>query len=521
MRRLARTDGPGCAVGVVQKGQVVFQKGYGMADLEHGVPITADTLFDVASNGKQFTSLAIHLLVRDGAIRLDDDIRTYVPELSSYGAAITLRHLLLHTSGLRDYTHLLTLAGHGMDDSVETREMLEMILRQQNVEFAPGAAFSYSNSGYFLLGLVIERVSKQSYDAFLADRILKPLGMTRSRVNSDPKAIVPGRAIGYAKTVNGEFRTNVSPWPAAGDGGLLTNVAELARWDQNFYEPKVGDRAVLEQMQAPGTLNDGSRTEFASGLVIGSYRGQPTVQHGGGWPGFGSQILRFPAQHTTVIALCNAPDADSGQVAQRIADVVLERSLESQAAEAAAKAPPRSAAPLEPGLLAAWAGTYELDSGDLLDVHHAAGGLVIQRRGGAVHDLVSLDAQHFLLAVAPEVRLHFEGSPPNRTLTDSKYGTWRERVPRVVPAAELAAYVGRYRCDELGVTWRVRVEGGRLVLLGRNVRGALEPLRRPGAFVTGKDAHTTTEIEFERSGLQVTALTLGGEEPKLRFIRER
>ena len=313
---------PGCMLGVVSDGALVYTRGYGRANLEHDVAFTPQTVFDIGSTSKQFLATAILLLEQDGKLSLDDDIRKYLPEVPDYGQPITIRHLLTHTSGLRDYITLLTLAGWQMEDVTSPAQALDLVSRQKGLDFQPGAEFAYSNTGFFLPSLIVERVSGTGLAAFAAERIFRPAGMHATRYMDDHAAVVPGRATGYEPAGTG-FRVALSNWEQLGDGAVQTSIADLLKWDANFYAPTVGGARLIQALQTPGQLASGAPIDYGLGLFVGSYRGLPTVRHGGSWAGYRAELLRFPGQKTSVMVLCNLATADPSKRANRVADIVL------------------------------------------------------------------------------------------------------------------------------------------------------------------------------------------------------
>ena len=292
-RDVDRSDSPGCAVGVYRDGQIAYARGYGMANLELNVGNTPQTVFDIGSVSKQFTAIAIHLLAREGKLSLDDDIRKWVPEIPSYGKTVTLRHLLHHTGGLRDYIELMSLQGMVEEDLSPESDVLEIMARQKAPNFAPGEDYLYCNTGYNLLALVVEKASGQSLRDFSEQRIFAPLGMRHTQISDSHTRIIPNRATGYQKEGAG-YGIEMSDWEQTGDGAVLTTVEDLFRWNQNFFEPKVGDAKLIADMQEVGVLNSGKKIDYASALRIGTYRGLPTVSHSGSWAGYRAQLLRFP-----------------------------------------------------------------------------------------------------------------------------------------------------------------------------------------------------------------------------------
>jgi CubicO group peptidase (beta-lactamase class C family)/acetylornithine deacetylase/succinyl-diaminopimelate desuccinylase-like protein len=366
--RFTTSESPGCALAVVQNGKIAYERGYGRASLELDVPITPQTVFDIGSTSKQFTAFSLLLLERDGKLSLDEDIRKYVPEVPDYGPRITIRHLLTHTSGLRDYTDLLGFDGHDTADSTDDRDALDLIARQRGVNFAPGEEWRYSNSGFFLASIIVRRASGQSLAAFARERIFQPLGMTSTQFLDDTTRVVPKRATAYSPrqerqaASGGGFRVNMSDWNQTGDGAVQTTVEDLARWDENFYTSKVGDARMLQAMQTPGRLNTGKAHDYGLGLTIGSYGGLKRVSHGGSWAGYRAELMRFPERHTSIITLCNVSNSGPTALAESVAAVWLADAglgtLSPPAPRASAATPPPAPPSLSDDELRAHAGRY-------------------------------------------------------------------------------------------------------------------------------------------------------------------
>jgi CubicO group peptidase (beta-lactamase class C family) len=321
------TGSPGCAVGVIQDGEFVFTRGYGMANLEHGVPLAPTSVFRIGSTSKQFTAASVVLLALEGKLSLEDDIRRFLPELPVYGMPVTIRHLLNHTSGIRDYLGLMFLAGKRDDDFYTEEEALRMIGRQQRLNFTPGDEFLYSNSGYFLLSQIVARASGKTLREYAAEKIFGPLGMSHTHFHDDHSEVVHDRASGYAPTDDGDYRISMTKLEMVGDGGVFTSVEDLRHWDANFYNPRIGGRPLVEELHERAVLNSGDTLGYALGLSHGVYRGLPTVRHGGAFVGFRAEMLRFPTEHFTVICLCNSSATSPPRLANRVADIYLEDRL--------------------------------------------------------------------------------------------------------------------------------------------------------------------------------------------------
>jgi CubicO group peptidase (beta-lactamase class C family) len=349
---------PGCAVGVARDGKAVLARAYGMADLEHGSAITTATPFYMASVSKQFTAMSILLLVEDGKIQLDEPVRKYLPALPAYASAVTVRHLLQHTSGVRDYLTLGDLAGYPDEPSFTDRTAMRMITRQEALNFAPGSEFLYSNSGYVLLSLLAKRVTGQDLNSVASERIFGPLGMKATRFQHDHSALIAGKAFGYQKR-DGAWHTSNSMLDVVGDGGLYSTIDDMLRWAANYDEPKVGGRAI-PIMQTRTRLNNGKEIDYGMGLAPDEYRGLKTVTHGGALSGYRTSFLRFPDQHTTVICLCNNAEVSPTRLANEVAELYLGSDMK----DAPPRRPPNRADPPPPVPLSesekvAYAGEYE------------------------------------------------------------------------------------------------------------------------------------------------------------------
>jgi CubicO group peptidase (beta-lactamase class C family) len=317
-----RRDSPGCALGVFQNGAIAYARGYGMASLEHAVPITPDSVFYAGSVSKQFTAMTAALAIRQGKLAYEDPIRTYLPELPPYADAIRIRHLLHHTSGLRDYNTLLSVAGRRDEDAWDNRAVLRITARQTALNFAPGSEYLYSNTGYTLLATVVERATGTPFAAYADDQIFKPLGMTNTHFHTDARRLVPHRAFGYGGR-SGAWTLDTPINERAGAGGLYTTVRDLLKWDENFYTARVGGADLVKRLQTRASLDNGSPLAYAWGLQIGDYRGLPIVEHSGSLGGYRAHLLRIPSQHVSVALLCNGSSIVPTTMARRVADVVV------------------------------------------------------------------------------------------------------------------------------------------------------------------------------------------------------
>jgi CubicO group peptidase (beta-lactamase class C family) len=329
---LAKPGSPGCALAVARGGKIIYEKGYGQANIEEKVSITPQSVFDIGSTSKQFTAASILLLESEGKLSVNDDIRKYLPEIPDYGRKITILHLLNHTSGLRDYLTLFELGGINTDSVTTDEDALAIIANQKALNFEPGSEWLYSNSGFFLLSVIVKRVSGRPLAEFAAEKIFVPLEMKSTVYRQDHTLIVPNRAMAYDMKEKGtKYSINVSYFEQTGDGAVHTSVEDILKWDENFYSGKVGGAPFWAEMQEPGKLNNGKSLDYAKGLFVGNYRGLRFVDHGGSWGGYRAQLLRFPEQHFSVACLCNVGNADPDKRAHRVADIYLADAMKEPA----------------------------------------------------------------------------------------------------------------------------------------------------------------------------------------------
>lgn len=320
-----KRNSPGVALGVIKDGKLIYKRGYGMANLENNIPITSETAFYIGSTSKQFTAMCIALLEEEGKISVEADIRKYLPEMPQYEKTITVRHLIHHLSGIRDYLTLWELSGRNFADSYPEEEALALIARQKSLIFTPGEQYSYSNSNYFLLSVIVKRITGKSLNKFADENIFKPLGMSNTHFHDDRTEIIKNRATGHFPKKSGGFSIYQSSFDLVGDGGLYTTVEDLFKWDQNFYKNKLGkgSQKLIDRVLTYGKVNDGREIIYAWALQRQRYRGLRIVFHNGGFIGFRSELLRFPEQNFTVIVLGNLTSIRASSLATKVADIYL------------------------------------------------------------------------------------------------------------------------------------------------------------------------------------------------------
>ena len=473
-----RQDSPGCAAGALRNGEFVFRGAYGMANLDHEVPLTPDSVFRMASVSKQFTVAAVLVAEDQGLLSLADPIRKHFPDLPGWGDPVRVRHLVHHTSGIRDYLVVMALRGLGDDAYYTDADVLAALRQLERLNFEPGTEYLYSNSGYWLLAQLIHRVSGKTLREFAAEHLLGPVGMTNSHFHDRHRQIVPGRATGYRPRPEAEgdgFEVDATTLEMVGDGGLYTSVNQLRHWERTFLDPAALGPDLLRRLMAPGRFNDGSAQDYAGGLGLGEYRGLATVSHGGGFVGFRTYALRFPEQEFAVFVLCNSASADPGELSRQVADLFLADEMAPVRADS--ESVPTEDPALPPGQF------WEADSRSLASIEQEndGDGLVLVR-GGARTPLSVVEGE--LSGFAGDTRLRLEPQPDGFALRQP--GQRDFRYVRVEPyrrdqgepsLGAMLDLTGSFRCRELDVTYEVRADSRPgLTLVGPGEERILEPV---------------------------------------------
>ncbi len=316
-------NSPGAVVSVLKDSRIIYQRGYGMAHLEHGVPMDVSTVFMVASVSKQFTAFAVAMLANEGHIELDEPVRRYVPELSKMLEGITVRQLIHHTGGLRDEFGLLSLAGYRMDDIITKNDILALLYRQHSLNFEPGTEYAYSNSGYTLLAEIVERATNVSFRAWTTEHIFAPLEMNDSHFRDDHGEVINNLAQSY--TASGEaYRRQTINYSSVGASGLYTTAGDLARWARNFHTQQVGSAETHRTVRQRGILNSGDTLSYAFGQSFGFHRGKTYVGHSGSHRGFRAHLVRFPQETLAVAVLSNLEEFNPSEAALAVAELFIE-----------------------------------------------------------------------------------------------------------------------------------------------------------------------------------------------------
>ncbi|MBA3270639.1 MAG: beta-lactamase family protein [Acidobacteria bacterium] len=498
------TATPGCAVGISVDGQTALTKAYGMADLEHEVGNTPETIFEAGSVAKQFTAAAVLLLARDGKLSLDDAARKYIPELPEYNTPLTIRHMLNHTSGLRDWGSVAGIAGWPRTTRAYSHaHVLDIVSRQRALNFIPGSRWSYSNTGFNLAAVLVSRVSGMSFAEFSQQRIFGPLGMTRTSWRDDHRRIVKGRAVAYSED-GGAYRTLMPFESVHGNGGLLTTVGDLLTWNHNFSTPVVGDAAFVRDQEAAGTFNDGRAHGYALGLMVGKFKGVRTVEHSGSTAGYRAHLSRYPDEELSVAVLCNGSNGNATAYANAVADTYLGDRARPPVEAAAAHV-------LTPEERARVTGLYKSSlTGEAVNIVATDLGVRFERGTS----FLPISATRFVSAGGDTWVVN--GSTAR--LTDA-YGSVESYEPTraaVPTAAELQALAGVYSSAEAEITITVAVENSELVIK-----------RRPDATIRLTPLYSDAfsgqigTVIFRRAAKRVTGLSVVQDRVwDLRFVRE-
>ncbi len=377
-------DSPGGSIAILRDGAVVYKRGYGCAQLEYNIPIVSSTIFHVASVSKQFTAFAVALLASQGKVSWDDEIKKYIPEVPDFGKKITLRHLVHHTSGLRDQWEALAMEGWRLDDVITKEHILKMVSHQKELNFNPGDEYLYCNTGFTLLAEAVARVTGRSFRDWTEANIFKPLGMSNTHFHDDHEMIVPNMAYSYSPKDGGGFKKSVLSYANVGATSLFTTVEDLCRWMQNFFDARVGGPEVIRQMQEQGVLNNGKKIDYAFGLVIGEHRGLRTVGHSGGDAGYRSHVVWFPDQKFGVGVLSNLGTMDPGGLAIKAAEIYLGDKMTPEKP----KEPEKPAVKVDPTVFDAYAGKYQLQEGPVITVMRDGDKLMAEVSGMPKFELV-------------------------------------------------------------------------------------------------------------------------------------
>ncbi len=474
--KLSPTASPGCAVGVSLAGRPVYERAFGMAEIEHGIPNTPQTIFESGSVAKQFTAAAIVLLSLDGKLGLDDPVRKYIPELPDYGVLLTIRHLLNHTGGVRDWGTVLALTGVGRGDRVVTQALaMDVLIHQRGLDFTPGSEYSYTNGGYTLLATIVERVSKQTLPAFTEERFFKPLGMSHSSWRDDYRRLVPGRAQAYAGPPSGPWRLSMPIMNVYGNGGMLTTVGDWLKWNAMLDSRSMG-APLVEALETIGVLNDGRKITYALGLVVTNENGVRKVSHGGSTAGYQTILSRYPDLKVSVAVLCNGSSRNPS---------ALDRDILREIAGPFAT-PAQETVELKPDEVQKYVGRFRDEKTHRpMRTFYETG--VFRWDGGALRPLRDGTFQSGPWRF--KFKMGTNGKPISAEAHSDDGILWFTAVDEWLPTTdELKSISGEWHSDEAGASFKLVVDGGKVFIVQRPTRRLmLNPQYKDHFTVTASD----------------------------------
>lgn len=391
---------PGAAIAIVKDGAIIYKKDYGISNLEYDIPITASSIFHVASVSKQFTVFSILLLEKQGKLNLDDDIRKYIPEVPDFGKKITLKHLASHTSGLRDQWNLLLMAGWRMDDVITKEHVLKLVSKQKELNFNPGDEYAYCNTGFTLLAEVVSRISDMSFAEFTKTNIFEPLKMNNTLFYDDHEKIVKDRVYSYSSGPNG-YKKSVLNYANVGATSLFTTVEDLSLWTMNFSDIKVGDAAIINKMNTPAMLNDGKTFGGALGQFVGYYKGLNEIQHGGADAGYRSYLTRFPDENFAVVVFSNSAEFNADRMAHKVVDIYLKDKIKTEDKQKEVKDLKEENAlefvAIDQNIIATYVGDFELQPGFVIKISEKDGLLSALATGQSEVSLTPISTTEYMV----------------------------------------------------------------------------------------------------------------------------
>jgi CubicO group peptidase (beta-lactamase class C family) len=457
---------PGCALGIIKDGELIYSKGYGLANMEYNIPNSDSSAYWICSTSKQFTAACIVLLAEQGKLSFDDNLKSFFPDFPEYAKKITIRHLLNHTSGIRDYANIIYLKGLSIEGFFTDADIKRWLTNQTDLNFAPGEEFLYSNSGYWLLGQIVNKVSGTNLADFARKEIFEPLGMNNTYFYNDHTQIVKNRAFGYVPNSKGTYKISMISVDVIGAGGIYTTIKDIKKWDDAYYNSTVLSKTFWKEMTKQGVLNNGKVIDYASGLMIGEYKGLKTIRHDGGFVGLKTEFLRFPEEHLSIVIFANREDANATRKANQVADVLLDGKLIEKVDKEDKK--PKTEAPIEEFKLNQLTGIYEIQPGMLVKISIKDDSLnVFEISNNASYNIFRTSGNTFKKPGKKDLSFVFSNLQEGHTQTVSAFQGDREskavRKDDVdVPGINLNDYTGSYYSKELDVIYKFEIENGNL-----------------------------------------------------------
>lgn len=476
------SSSPGCAIGVIRNDSVIYAKGYGMANIEYAIPNTPETIFHMASVSKQFTALSIILLARQGKLTLDDDIHKYLPWFPDLKAKITIRHLLNHTSGIRDQWQLLAISGTRLDDVITQEHIVKVLSKQRALNFSPGEQYSYSNSGFTMLAEIVKAVSGQSLRKFADSAIFKPLGMNNTHFHDDYKEIVKGRSYSYNRIDSTHFANSILSYSNVGATSLFTNVNDMSKWMVNFYTYKVGDKSAIDSLTKNGKLNNATELPYANGIGVSTYKGWKMFGHDGGDAGYRTTISVFPDLKMGFILFGNVGDFNPGGKMIALANLFIKDSTKKKSDIQPALADTNRAIVRDTARYKKFMGDYVSDDGARFYFFIRDQKITWISSRGSQFLLIKGANDTFFVRTDSTVKFVFRSSGTSSVVDEYWPGNhrlleWYDNNASV-PVQELKQYTGKYFSPELNCSYNMEAKNHQLILTSTKYPDA--PLRVAG-----------------------------------------
>jgi CubicO group peptidase (beta-lactamase class C family) len=483
-----KPDVPGCALGIIKDGTLIYSKGYGLANMEYDIPNSGSAVFRIGSTSKQFTAACIVLLAEQGKLSLDNNLKSLFPDFPSYAEKITIRQLLNHTSGIRDYLMISYLKGLSDDDYYTDGDVMNWLTNQSDLNFNPGEEFLYSNSGYWLLGQIVKKVSGKNMADFANEEIFGPLAMNNTHFHNDHTQIVKNRASGYVPSGNNDYKISMTTLDMIGDGGVFTTINDIKKWDDSYYNSNVLSKRFWDMMTQQGILNSGEVIDYASGLDIGEYKGLKTIRHGGAFVGFRAELLRFPEQRLSIAIFANRSDASPSRMANQVADLLLKENFTNIGVENQDQKDVKKDefVHLKTNELENFSGHYWNNTSSLARKVYVKNDTLIYFRSETNESkLVPISKNEFkMINVQADVVVKFEVNELGENTMSfiangGKPSISIEYMPKVYTKNELLQLSGRYYSSELDVYYSLTPEGDLLMLyINDSKKSSLSPIMK-------------------------------------------
>ncbi len=517
---------PGCALGIIKDGKLIYSNGYGIGDLEHDIEITPSSVFYIGSVSKQFVAFSILLLEEQGKLNLDDRIQKFLPEFPEYDTPLTIRHFIHHTSGVRDYLTLMYLKGRNYLDNTDADEVYELIKRQKELNFSPGEKYLYSNSCYFMLAMIVEKAAGQSLKMFAHENIFQPLGMRNTLFYDDNTDLIKNRVFSYDKKSNEEgFNNLIMRFDLVGSGGVYSNIEDLFLWDQNFYSNILGKggQKIIQKMHEEGLLNSGKSSGYAFALNNGTYKGLKTVSHGGSLAGYRAQLMRFPEEKFSVIILANRGDANPTRKSFQVADILLKDKFVGESNKKEIRTDTLDTTKISKKfVLNQLAGNYEIRPGMIAELTVKNDLLhVLQRWNKSTYTITNTEGNTYEILNNPSIQFVFSELKDDFTQILTVFQNGNETICKRKEKFDSSSlniedYAGNFYSEELDATYLLFLEDGKLKVKIANYDAQELNIYDIDAFTTDEGS-----VSFSRSNGVIKGFELdAGRVTNLKFEKQ-